>query len=287
MKRIIFLLMSLLVIIAIPAKATVIDVVGVDIGQSEGRMGTLTDPLEPNDTIGIKIVLRTNPYYPPGYPEYQGYTLCSADLDLEITGPGCLDAAEKDKQGNPVIHSHPDIYAYNWSGLDCNGIDYMQMETLGDGISSLSGDVDLVWGLLLHCKANGLVLADLGLHGSSEYNEYAGPGACDYPLPLTDPDLGDLDIYQGPPAWPDCWNWPGQCHGDAVGNNLVVDLTDFMAFKEAFGCTYPEPCYDPCVDFDRDGDIDLADFLVFQDGFKAETVPGDCPPGGTWPPEYM
>jgi hypothetical protein len=83
---------------------------------------------------------------------------------------------------------------------------------------------------------------------------------------------------------PQCWTWPGQCHGDTVGNDLVVDLSDFLAFKNAFGHNYPNPKYDPCADYDRNGQIDLSDFLIFKNAFKTGTVPGDCPPGGKWPP---
>jgi hypothetical protein len=84
---------------------------------------------------------------------------------------------------------------------------------------------------------------------------------------------------------PDCWFWPGHCHGDTVGNDLIIDLSDFLDFKEAFGCTYPEPCYNPCADYDCDGDVDLADFLVFKEVFPVGTVPGDCEPCVIWPPE--
>jgi hypothetical protein len=282
MDRNIFTIMASLLIIAASANATVIDVVAYDVGESGGRLGGSTDPLEPNDTIGIKLVLRNNPDYPPGYPEYQGYTLCYADFALEVTGPGCLDVVKEGKIPQPVLGLHPDIMSYDWSGVDCNGIEYLELIPIADGITAAPDDVDIVWNLLLHCDANGPVQIDLTLHSPSEYNEYAG---CDYPLPLTEPDLGDLEIQQGPPPWPDCWNWPGQCHCDNVGDDGIIDLGDFQEFKECFGYDYPHADYNPCCDCDRDGDVDLSDFLTFKNGFTAGTVPGDCTPGGIWPPE--
>jgi hypothetical protein len=83
---------------------------------------------------------------------------------------------------------------------------------------------------------------------------------------------------------PDCWFWSGQCQGDTVGDNLIVDLSDFLAFKAAFGYNHPDAKYDPCADYDQNGDIDLSDFLVFKGAFKVGTVPGGCTLQGTWPP---
>lgn len=83
---------------------------------------------------------------------------------------------------------------------------------------------------------------------------------------------------------PPCWLWLGQCHGDTVGDDLTIDLSDFQAFKAAFGYDYPNANYDPCADYDRSGTIDLSDFQTFKTAFQSGTVPGDCTPGGTWPP---
>ncbi len=84
---------------------------------------------------------------------------------------------------------------------------------------------------------------------------------------------------------PDCWTWPGQCHGDCYGNDLKVNIDDFYLFKDSFGYSYPHANYDPCADFDRDGNVDIDDFYIFKDSFIVTDVPGDCPPGGVWPPE--
>ncbi len=83
---------------------------------------------------------------------------------------------------------------------------------------------------------------------------------------------------------PICWTWPGQCHGDCYGNDLKVDIDDFYPFKDAFGSSYGDINYNPCADFDRDGDVDIDDFYIFKDSFIVTDVPGDCVPGGEWPP---
>jgi hypothetical protein len=84
--------------------------------------------------------------------------------------------------------------------------------------------------------------------------------------------------------WPDCWGWPGQCHGDTALNDLIIDLGDFQAFKAAFGYDYPHAKYNPCADYDRDGLINLGDFQTFKAAFGVGSVTGDCAAGGTWPP---
>jgi hypothetical protein len=75
-------------------------------------------------------------------------------------------------------------------------------------------------------------------------------------------------------AYPDEWDWPGQCHGDTDGNDLSITLTDFQIFKAAFA-----GAWDANSDYNRDGTISLADFQIFKVGFAAGTVPGDCVAG--------
>jgi hypothetical protein len=87
-----------------------------------------------------------------------------------------------------------------------------------------------------------------------------------------------------PPPGPECWTWPGQCHGDCDGNDLKVNIDDFYPFKDSYGSNYPDADYFECADFDRDGDVDIDDFYIFKDSYIVTDVPGDCTPGGTWPP---
>jgi hypothetical protein len=82
------------------------------------------------------------------------------------------------------------------------------------------------------------------------------------------------------PLWvalgkPDCWCYPRQCHGDADGVQTgpfwvsLVDLTMFRAY-------FPGLPYEPCIDFDRDGDIDEDDGAIIAEWFAKISVPADC-----------
>ena len=80
--------------------------------------------------------------------------------------------------------------------------------------------------------------------------------------------------------YPDCWKWPGQCHGDCEGNDGDVDNSDFLlVFKPAYATSYPGGNYNPCADLDRDGDVDNTDFLItFKPNYTLSGFTG-CPPG--------
>jgi hypothetical protein len=86
---------------------------------------------------------------------------------------------------------------------------------------------------------------------------------------------------EGEPEGPACWQ-ETQCHGDADGTG-VVNTSDWPAFRDSFGKSYPSADYDPCGDFTRDGTVNTTDWPHFRDNF-GKTVPANCPIGGTWPP---
>jgi hypothetical protein len=282
------------------ASAAVIDVIAEDVGLSGGRMGTITDPLEPNDTIGIKIVLRNNPCYYNGapYPYYDGYVLSIADLGLTISGPGCLDVPLPPKGQDPKPISHPDLTFIDWSGVECGGIEFIQVSAIPEcGLPANYGeDVDLVWNMLLHCVGSGNVTVDLTVHGLSEYTTCYDP-FCEIIVwfPITEGDLGDLVIYQepDPPPPPDCWD-ETQCYGDNNGD-YRVDSYDWPAFRDSYYTNYWDDYpadpnnpqigeYNPCADSTRDGFVDSYDWPAFRDWYY-QWVPVNCPIGGTWPPE--
>ena len=91
------------------------------------------------------------------------------------------------------------------------------------------------------------------------------------------------------PAWSfttvhyPCWDYATQCHGDS-DNDGEVKGSDFLALKASWYKCHPDPDYDPCADFDRDGCVKGSDFLILKSNWLA-SVPADCPPGGTWPPQ--
>ncbi|MHC4624605.1 MAG: hypothetical protein ACYS4W_11970, partial [Planctomycetota bacterium] len=57
-----------------------------------------------------------------------------------------------------------------------------------------------------------------------------------------------------------------------------------LCLKNSWYGSYPNLSYDPCCDFNRDGRISGGDFLILKNNWY-QTVPPDCPPGGTWPPD--
>lgn len=72
-----------------------------------------------------------------------------------------------------------------------------------------------------------------------------------------------------------CWNCPTQCHGDADCNG-VVGTEDAEIFAAAYNTSSGDPSYNPCADFDRDGDVDSSDQQIMLNSWGT-TVPSDCP----------
>jgi hypothetical protein len=91
-------------------------------------------------------------------------------------------------------------------------------------------------------------------------------------------------IVAGNPP-PACWAAPlgaSQCHADVTGD-LAVNTSDWPAFRDSFGKTYPDAAYNPCGDYNRDGTVNTSDSPAFRDNF-GKSVAADCALGGTWPP---
>ena len=100
---------------------------------------------------------------------------------------------------------------------------------------------------------------------------------------LTDCDDPDCSGDPQCATWPACWNCPTQCHGDADCDG-TVGLSDLAILMSAMNSIYPNPAYDPCADFDRDGAVGPLDMIILKT-YYGQNPPADCPPGGTWPPE--
>jgi len=112
---------------------------------------------------------------------------------------------------------------------------------------------------------------DWGFPGCSHAGREAGRGI-----------LNAFELILVEPLMPMCWDYLTQCHGDS-DNSSEVNGSDFLALKNSWYKCYPEPDYDPCADFDRDGCVKGSDFLTLKKNWL-KSVPADCPPGGTWPP---
>jgi len=194
-------LLALLIILGTVniAGAAVLKVVPVDVGLSEGRLGSQQDVLLPSDVIGLAIVLENNPFYigEVAYPEYNGYYLSSMDVDLEVSGAATLLVGE-DMFGNPLLGVNAGLSPFTWTGIAGNAIAKMS----GVALTPIGpGEQDIIWDLLLHCDGLGVFVIDLTLNGLSEYAEYekTASGGSWVWAAMTEGDLGDLVIYTGIP----------------------------------------------------------------------------------------
>ena len=93
-----------------------------------------------------------------------------------------------------------------------------------------------------------------------------------------------LDPFAAEPLWYDCWYNPIQCHGDADGMKqgpFWVSAADLAILQACYPLPvyYGAPCYNPCADFDRDGDVDDDDVMVIDTWIWVLNVPYDCPLG--------
>jgi hypothetical protein len=94
----------------------------------------------------------------------------------------------------------------------------------------------------------------------------------------------DVELGGG---YPECWDYPGQCHGDATGDDRC-DSYDWPAFRDGYYKNYwdhfpadpenPQPGeYNPCADYNRDGFVDSYDWPEFRDNYY--TSVGGCATG--------
>jgi hypothetical protein len=90
-----------------------------------------------------------------------------------------------------------------------------------------------------------------------------------------------LSPFADPPFWgPICWSNPRQCHGDADGMVAGAPLHEYWVYTndmQLFTSISYGGGYDPCVDFDRDGDVDDDDAAIIEIWFGSENIPADCP----------
>lgn len=118
---------------------------------------------------------------------------------------------------------------------------------------------------------------------AGDSNDYAGETDIDG----EDRAMGDcnetVDIGVDEVYYPDCWNCATQCHGDADCSS-TVDFIDLGILKQAEDTSYGDPNYNPCADFDKDGDCDDDDLDILKDYIFTSPDP-NCDCGGTWPPE--
>ncbi|MHC4153981.1 MAG: S8 family serine peptidase [Planctomycetota bacterium] len=94
----------------------------------------------------------------------------------------------------------------------------------------------------------------------------------------SDPEIGAYEVY-----YPSCWNCLTQCHGDADCSG-TVNSTDHAAMMAAFFESYGDPDYNPCADFNKDGNVNFTDLSILTVYYDTSPDP-NCDCGGTWQPQ--
>ena len=190
-----------------------------------------------------------------------GWTMCFGDCDDydPMVNPGqeeiCGDGKDNDCDGS-IDNKDSDVDGYideACGGNDCDDYDPM----VNPGMPEICDN-----GIDDDCD---------GLRDGEDYD-----CICNYNMicepwedPISCPDCG------GP--YPECWDCPTQCHGDA-DCSMAVDLIDMNIMQAAmFTCT-GQPGYNPCADFNRDGCVNELDEDILQMWF-GQAPPPDCPPG--------
>ena len=164
----------LLAILAGTIHAQVISVVPDGLGDA-GHAGTVDDPLDIGETVGVKVVLEA------------GYELSSFHLNLEVSGPGTL-SWDTMKNGSPNLTSPFSPFGY--ANLDSDSLDSFT----GVAFTPIAGPADVLTGLYITCTGQGSSILDLLINGKSDYRIVGE----DPWQEAADGDLADLTLYQPP-----------------------------------------------------------------------------------------
>jgi hypothetical protein len=207
---------------------------------------------------------------------------CNNDYHLSAGSP-CINAAdpnyvigtgETDIDGQPrVMGSRLDMGADEFAE-DCNktpdlapdgNINDEDLKILTQAWLTTPGGE--YWNILNDLNCDGVInLADFALLAIDWAD--GSNGEC---LPNTLPEYS-LWLALGQPL---CWCYPRQCHGDADGLRVLmrwVYSNDFTIFRGAYLTGF----YNPCADFDRDGDVDDDDAAIIEYWLGKPDVPADC-----------
>ena len=210
MKQIIQLL--LFVTISSTVVAEVILLQAYDVGLSSGRLGRVTDPLELNDVVGLRIRLNIRV---PSFPSY-GYLTDSVALSMSFSGSGSLRVPELFNTNNELagyglnFNSAFDTYQYNSTGdpliNPVNGsgnIDRLSASSSSSPVTSslYSSPSDILFSNILY-KSEGSGLASLDLAAISGRWKYYTWGFNDegfewLDLTAESPWSGDNPILKG------------------------------------------------------------------------------------------
>jgi subtilisin family serine protease len=157
--------------------------------------------------------------------------------------------------------------------LDANSQPYMRVFNWGVGVTDVDEDFHLKYASECIEKGdpNGNYTGQKDIDGEDRVMD--GDGDCNDVV-----DMGADEAY-----FPPCWNYDTQCYGDADGDGYV-GAADNQALQDSWYEEYGDPNYNPCADFDRNGEVKGSDFLILKDNLETYPDP-NCECGGTWPPQ--
>lgn len=266
MKRSMFVIMALL--LATPALGVVtmtctdegsgiVEIAFTATGEELVRAFALDVTLDPN-TVSITDVNNYDPGEGNKYGIYPG-TIDLTDLNSPVWGSPVAPANDPGAGGtgigtNRVILEMGSLYEPNLSGPPQT--DVMLCKIRVDGTCDVS--------IAAESTRGGIVLED------------GNP-------PDSIISAGCHVEVEPPCTYPECWDYPTQCHADSDGD-CDVDTADWPPFRDGFMKSYPDPDYlaNACGDYNRDGTINTADWPEFRDNFMKTCATGlaqDCTPG--------
>ena len=275
------------------------------VGSNDGNMYAI----DPNGTLKWSYTTGGAVYSSPAIGPDGTVYVGSYDGKLYAFGPGPPGA---DLNGDCYVGVVDlGIFADQWVASDCCEPNWCVGADLDESNDVDWADFDIFAGQWLECIP-GCTCIDMDGDG------YANPASpcCLFPEPDcndNDPnvnpgaaeicddsidndcdgliDCNDPNCYGDPNCdWPACWDCARQCHGDAdcLAQGMMqywVYTWDAAILLAAWDTNYPDPNYDPCADFDRDGNVNSNDSDILETWFSVAGVPPNCPPGGTWPPQ--
>ena len=185
----------------------------VDVGGSEGRDGSLGNPLFPSDIVGITVVLQYLTF--DDYPHNSGWWVDGLDLSLDVmSGPGSLDMFFSGVQSYPEVGRRGAGDHYFVTAEPCT-----PQHIAIDGYAGFNGwtayedevedDIDFLTGFLFHCDGRGPVEVALNLDGP-----VVNPS-------VTYPGTGGVNIIA---EHSNAWKYPGYLYAPYWRDLAEADL---------------------------------------------------------------
>jgi len=222
------------VIISITSdEANLVRAYGLDIKLTQNTAVVDSDP-DPN----ILEVTALN----PGYWVFPG--TIQIDAGGNITNPG-----------SPVAE-YGDLTSDTLAGLDSNGVT-VELASLYAPVGPSSPNAPVQNGVLLSVKVSGSACITITANVSRAGATGVVMEDPDEVVAVNLPDPLCIEVITGPV----CWTYPGFAQGDGSGD-CMVNISDLLLVKVSWFKTDPDPAYNPCADFNKDGTVNIQDLLA-------------------------